>query len=191
MSKNRFKKIKITDVAINKVPLIKYPILTNKQNKDMQRLAKEVLIISKSMNNSNEVAITCDIGKMSNIKDYGVCLGKEHEVQIGADTKSNHILLSSSSCLVTVLHNHPSLQTFSLDDIYFLIVYHNVKIFTVITNYSNIHYLVKSKKYSYNLARKLFIECLKSIKRKKSVNDRYYAAVLFLARASEAGLIYF
>lgn len=46
-AKRRDKKVYITDIAINKVPLIRYYEFTDEQNKIMQELAKDVLLLSK------------------------------------------------------------------------------------------------------------------------------------------------
>ncbi|MCM1236533.1 MAG: hypothetical protein NC489_41165, partial [Ruminococcus flavefaciens] len=62
MAKKRVQKVYITDVAIDKVPLIQYKGFTDTQNHVMRELVQEVLTVSKNENNSNEVAITCDLG---------------------------------------------------------------------------------------------------------------------------------
>lgn len=46
-SKRRDKKIYITDIAIDKVPYIKYDGFTDERNQIMQELAKDVLVLSK------------------------------------------------------------------------------------------------------------------------------------------------
>lgn len=46
MAKKRNKKVYITDIAIDKVPLIEYYGFTDEQNQIMQELAKNVLVIS-------------------------------------------------------------------------------------------------------------------------------------------------
>ena len=58
MSKNRNQKVLITDEAINKVLLIKYKGILESEYVTIQELAKEVLVISKNENDSNEVALT-------------------------------------------------------------------------------------------------------------------------------------
>lgn len=58
MSKNRNQKVLITDEANNKVPLIKYKGIPESEYVTIQELAKEVLMISKNENDSNEVALT-------------------------------------------------------------------------------------------------------------------------------------
>lgn len=120
-AKRRDRKVFITDIAIDKVPYVKYYGFTNEQNKIMQELARDVLVLSKEKNNSNEVAITCDLGSENPLNSFGVALGTEHEVDILADTLSNHMIVSRKSIAVVVLHNHPSTQTFSLQDIHFLL----------------------------------------------------------------------
>ena len=44
-SKRRDKKIYITDIAIDKVPYIKYDGFTDERNQIMQELAKDVLVL--------------------------------------------------------------------------------------------------------------------------------------------------
>jgi hypothetical protein len=85
----------------------------------MRRLTQEVLILSKEENHSNEVAITVDIMSDNPLENYGISYGDEHSVTIAADTLSNHLLVSQDSIAIVVLHNHPSIQTFSLADITF------------------------------------------------------------------------
>jgi hypothetical protein len=120
MAKKRDKKVYITDTAIDKVPLIEYYGFTDEQNQIMRELARNVLVISKESNDSNEVALTCDLGKPDPLHNFGVALGTEHDVDVLSDTLSNHMIVSSKSVAVVLLHNHPSKQTFSLEDVQFL-----------------------------------------------------------------------
>ena len=62
-----------------------------------------MLAVSKDENDSNEVAITCDLGADNPLEVYGVSLGTEHEVDVRADTLSNHILVSQKSVAVVIL----------------------------------------------------------------------------------------
>lgn len=102
-AKRRDRKVYITDIAIDKVPYIKYDGFTDERNRIMQELAKDVLLLSKERNDSNEVAITCDLGAENPLGSFGVSLGTEHEVDILADTLSNHIIVSRESVAVVVL----------------------------------------------------------------------------------------
>ena len=107
-AKRRDRKVYITDIAIDKVPYIRYAGFTDERNTIMWELAKDVLLLSKEKNDSNEVSITCDLGADNPLSSFGVSLGTEHEVDILADTLSNHIIVSRKSVAVVVLHNHPS-----------------------------------------------------------------------------------
>ena len=57
-AKKRTEKVYITDIAIQKVPYIKYKNLSEEQNHIMRQLARDVLALAREYNNSNEVAIT-------------------------------------------------------------------------------------------------------------------------------------
>lgn len=183
-------KIRITDIAIKKVQYIEYKGLTDAQNAIMQRLAKEVLFLSQAYNDSNEVAITCDLALSDPLENYGVCLGDEHSVDVCSDTQSNHLIVSAKMCTVVILHNHPSLQTFSLDDIRFFVANRGISILVVVSNQGKVHYLYKDKKYSESETIQLFNECVDGLDRLSMVSERYHRALAFLARCSETGLFY-
>lgn len=189
-SKDIMKRIDITDVAISKVPYIEYKGFSEKQNIIMRRLTQEVLILSKEENHCNEVAITFDIASDNPLESYGISYGDEHSVTIAADTLSNHLLLSQDSIAVVVLHNHPSIQTFSLTDISFFLQYHNVKMMSVVSNYGKVHYLRKDAKFDLGEAVVLWKQCTAELDRKSAVKELYYAALSFLAVCSEVGIYY-
>lgn len=189
-SKDIMKRIDITDVAISKVPYIEYKGFSEKQNIIMRRLTQEVLILSKEENHNNEVAITFDIASDNPLESYGISYGDEHSVTIAADTLSNHLLLSQDSIAVVVLHNHPSIQTFSLTDISFFLQYDNVKMMSVVSNYGKVHYLRKDAKFDLGEAVVLWKQCTAELDRKSTVKELYYAALSFLAVCSEVGIYY-
>lgn len=189
-AKKHDSKVCITDIAIKKVPYIEYKNLTESKNKIMQRLAKEVLFLAKNCNDSNEVAITCDLALENPLESYGVCLGEEHSVDVCSDTQSNHLIISAKMCTVVILHNHPSLQTFSLDDIRFFVANRGISILVVVSNQGKVHYIYKDKKYSESETVQLFNECVAGLAKSSSVSERYNRALSFLARCSETGLFY-
>jgi proteasome lid subunit RPN8/RPN11 len=189
-AKRRDRKVYITYVAIDKVPYVEYQGFTDEKNKIMQELAKDVLLLSKEENESNEVAITCDLGAEDPLKNFGVALGTEHEVDILADTFSNHIIVSKKSVAVVVLHNHPSTQTFSLQDIQFFIQYPMIEVIVVVSNQGTVHYLKREKKYDYKQAFRLFGECIEDLNQNSPVMEQYLASLSFLAKCSEVGLYY-
>lgn len=190
MSKKRDRKVYITDIAINKVPFIQYKGFTDSQNHIMRELAQEVLMVSKNENNSNEVAITCDLGVENPLEVYGVSFGTEHEVDVRADTLSNHILVSQKSIAVVILHNHPSTQTFSIQDIRFFIEFSSLEIMVVVSNQGAVHYLRREESYNVKNAVALFNECVGNLKKDSPLTEIYLAALSFLAKSSEVGIYY-
>ena len=62
MSNKKDHKIDITEVAINKVKIIKFEEIPKEEHIIISNLAKMVLEISKDNNNSNEVSITYKMG---------------------------------------------------------------------------------------------------------------------------------
>nr|WP_304580687.1 hypothetical protein [uncultured Acetatifactor sp.] len=189
-AKRRDRKVYITDIAIDKVPYIKYDGFTDERNRIMQELAKDVLLLSKERNDSNEVAITCDLGAENPLGSFGVSLGTEHEVDILADTLSNHIIVSRESVAVVVLHNHPSTQTFSLQDIHFFIRHPMIEVIVVVSNQGTIHYLKRDIEYDYKKAFQLFQECICELGKDSLKMEMYMASLTFLAKCSEVGLFY-
>ena len=190
MAKKRDKKVYITDIAINKVPLVQYNGFTDNQNQLMQKLAQEVLTVSKEQNDSNEVAITCDLGADNPLEVYGVSFGTEHEVDVRADTLSNHILVSQKTVAVVVLHNHPSTQTFSIQDIRFFIEFSVKEVMVVVSNQGTIHYLRLEENYNLKKAAALFNECVENLEKDSPLTEVYLASLSFLAKSSEAGIYY-
>lgn len=189
-AKRRDRKVFITDIAIDKVPYVRYYGFTNEQNKIMQELARDVLVLSKEKNNSNEVAITCDLGSEDPLNSFGVALGTEHEVDILADTLSNHMIVSRKSIAVVVLHNHPSTQTFSLQDIHFFIMHPMIEVIVVVSNQGTVHYLKRDADFDYKDAFHLFKECIEGLEKASAATEMYMASLTFLAKCSEVGLFY-
>lgn len=189
-AKRRNRKVYITDVAINKVPYIEYRGYDEERCKIMQELAKNVLLLSKEENDSNEVAITCDLGIENPLEQFGISMGTEHEVDILADTLSNHIIVSQESVAVVILHNYPSTQTFSLQDIQFFLQYPMLEVMVVVSNQGTVHYIMRENGYDYRKAFQLFKECISDLSPESPVMEQYLSALSFLAKCSEVGLYY-
>lgn len=189
-AKKRDKKVMITDIAIEKVPYIEYKGLTEEQNKIMQQLAKEVLSLSSRENDSNEVAITCDLEAENPLEEYGITFGGEYDVDVCSDTRSFHLLHSGKNTAVVLIHNHPSTKTFSLVDLQFLLIYTRVKMLVVVSNQGTVHYIQKDKKFDREAAVSLIRECIDEYNIESSIKERYKASLAFLVRCSEVGLFY-
>ncbi len=194
MAKKRNHKVMITDEAIRKVPRIQYKNIPESEYNIIQELAKNVLQISESENNSNEVAITYSMDSAELIQkgeEYiGVALGSEHSVDPISSTTAYHLVSSAKDCIVIVLHNHPSLSDFSLSDIQFLLQYAGVKMMVVVTNLGNISYLVKGNKYAYDKAVTLFNEAVSSNNEARDLKGLQKAADHFLKNCYSVGIDY-
>lgn len=189
-AKRRDRKIYITDIAIDKVPFIRYKDFDDNKNKMMQELAKDLLMVAKEENDSNEVAFTCDLHAEIPFDEIGVSFGTEHEVDILSDTLSNHLIVSQKSVAVVLLHNHPSTQTFSLEDIQFFLQYPHIEVIVVVSNQGTVHYLMRDNDYDVNKAFDLFKECIEGLDENSSMQELYLSSLSFLAKCSEAGLYY-
>ena len=100
------------------------------------------------------------------------------------------MIVSKQSVAVVVLHNHPSTQTFSLQDIQFFIVHPIIEVIVVLSNQGTIHYLKRDKEFDYKKAVKLFKECIVGLKKDSPPMEMYMASLLYLAKCSEVGLFY-
>lgn len=189
-AKQRDKKIYINDIAISKIPLIRYKGFDDDKNTLMKELAQSLLQVAKDENDSNEVAFTCDIGADEPLEEVGVSFGTEHEVDIMADTLSNHLIVSKKSVAVVLLHNHPSTQTFSLEDIQFFLQYEHIEVIVVVSNQGTIHYLMRDNDYDVTKAFELIRNCIEGLAPKSSFQEFYFASLSFLAKCSEVGLYY-
>ena len=188
-AKKRDHKIDITDVAINKIPRVQFKGFSDMESDILYQLSVLVLWTSLNENNSNEVAITCALDSDKPLEGIGVAYGDEHEVDVCSDTASYHLLVSGSKCVV-ILHNHPSVQTLSLEDVKFFLHFESIRMIVVVTNQGNIHYLCKDDEYIYENAKDLFNECVEEMDENSTEKEIYTAALTFLARASEVGLYY-
>lgn len=189
-AKKRDMKVKITEIAIEKVPYVSYKGFTEEQNKIVYSLAKEVLRLSKENNDSNEVAITCCLKDDSTDVYYGVAYGDEHSVNVLADTDSYHIIMSEQDVTVVMLHNHPSTQTFSIEDLMFMLFYANIKVLVLVSNQGVLHYLLKDNNYDEVAAKRFVVSYATKIRSTKDIHVIYEITLDMLRNCGEIGLIY-
>lgn len=194
MAKNRDYKIMITDEAIEKVPLIKYKEIPESEYLMLQEFAKEVLMVSKNDNDSNEVALTYSLDYRNLVAEgkefMGIALGDEHSVDPCMNTVAYHLITVSLECVVIVLHNHPSLSKFSLEDIKFFLSNGTVKMIVVVTNLGNISYLVKKQNYNRNKAIETYNHAVNMHNEGKNIHDYQKAVSCFLSNCYKANIIY-
>lgn len=194
MAKKRTNKIMITDMAIEKVPLIRYREIPESEYLMLQELAREVLMISKNDNDSNEVALTYSLDYRTLLAEgkefMGVALGDEHSVDPCMNTVAYHLITTSIQCVVIVLHNHPSLSKFSLEDVKFFLSNGTVKMMVVITNLGNISYLVKKENYNRKKAIEIFNNAVSMHNKGSNIHDYQKAVFHFLSICHEANIVY-
>jgi hypothetical protein len=158
-------------------------------------LVKEVLLVSKDDNDSDEVAITYSLDNLNDVGEerdliYGVSLGDEHSVDPEEDTTSYHILNGALQCVVVVLHNHPSMSKLSLQDISFLLMYRSMKMIIAVTNYGNVYYLVKTRNYDVEKAKELYKEAYRRYTEAENLKGYQEATDYFLNNCYQAGLLH-
>ena len=185
-SKDRFKKVPITDIAISKVPYICYKGMNDGQNDILYRLARLVLMTAQQENDSNEVALTIDLDDLES--GIGTQKGNEHEIVIGADTDSYHLIRAGKK--TAIVHNHPSTQTLSMQDIHLFMSNDPVRVIVVVSNQGVVHYLMKDSNFDFGAACDLYNSCVSDLTRESSAREKYNAALEFLAHCTEAGLYY-
>lgn len=200
-AKKRFDKIEITEQAINKVPYIEYKGIDKETCKIIQAFARLVLEKSKELNDNNEVAITFEMpnGLTTDGKyeddifeqlTYGVAYGDENSVVLESDTLTNHILISADSVAVIVLHNHPTPQTLSFEDLAVFFSYASIKMMIVVSNQGKIHYITKKANYEYSKAYALMEKYSELLGQAKDLDEAYSETKKLLKECNQIGLFY-
>lgn len=203
---DKFKKVGINNVAISKIPYVKYPGISVEDCITIHDLAQEVLFISMTENNNNEVAITFSL-EHEKLKARGqeykaIVKGNETEIDLGADTATCHLLLSPGRNVLVSLHNHPAPMTFSIFDIMTFIRERTIGCMIVVTNKGELYYMSKDKhRYGADKASaclvKAMLETNKNAYDGKSINlskltkeEMLTMSEKFLYYSVEAGVIY-
>ncbi len=135
-------KVNITPQAIEKVPLVNIPTLSDVENRNIQLMHKQLLEDSMKNNNSNEVAYILSKNGVSKV------YGTENTVDFAKSHETGLLLKLSPERSLDVLHNHPKGSTFSVEDIDFFVRTNSVRSLTIVTNQGKVMYLIKTKKVS-------------------------------------------
>lgn len=190
MSNKKNHKVMITDVAIKKVPKICFEYIPENEHDIICGFAKKVLEFSKKRNDSNEVSITYLLGSKTSVDNIGIQFGNETEVDPLSNTTSYHMIMGQKECAVVILHNHPSMTSFSLEDIRFFLEYRTIKLLVVVTNRGTLHYIVKSDKYNSENSILLFNKSATEFNKSKNVTKQISATQKFLKKCKKCGIIY-
>ena len=168
----------------------------------LYELEKLLLALSKENNDSNEIAITYRLYREpeeEEIDRISIVYGSDKEVELGADTKTYHLLCSKMMAVI-VMHNHPACTGLSLYDIAFFMNNPSVLLLIMVTNKGELHYIQKNDNYiSAHLAR-LYLKscadvCPVSVDEKNRIHfgkmtseEMYEAAKLWLKNSQRYGI---
>ena len=149
--KNRGKKVPITDIAIQKVPLVAPNGADHQTAFFIQETHKELLRFAQTQNNSNEVACLLDLTtgeKLDFVK------GDQVSVDVEADAASYHWLQSKSPKSLMLCHNHPGQSYFSMNDISVFMYYPQIKSLSIVTNQGKVWHITKLDRFDFDEARR-------------------------------------
>ena len=149
--KNRGKKVSITDIAIQKVPLVAPNGADHQTAFFIQETHKELLRFAQTQNNSNEVACLLDLTtgeKLDFVK------GDQVSVDVEADAASYHWLQSKSPKSLMLCNNHPGQSYFSMNDISVFMYYPQIKSLSIVTNQGKVWHITKLDRFDFDEARR-------------------------------------
>ena len=183
-SKKRDHKIIVTDMAIEKVPYIKIPGLSDEICKAIQNEHKEILRISKNQNNSNEVLSLMTITNLEIVR----VLGDEFKVDPSNNPVAVALFRNTVKNELMYLHNHPSTNKFSLIDLTEFLNYSNIGLLSVVTNQVEVYILHKTSDFDFDIAKDLLVNAGKSAERYIISHDA--AVKKFLKECRKGGVFY-
>ena len=148
--KNRGQKVAITDIAIQKVPLVAPNGADHQTAFFIQETHKELLRFAQKQNDSNEVACLLDLTtgeKLDFVK------GDQASVDVEKDATSYHWLRAKKPNSVMVCHNHPGQSYFSMNDISVFMHYNSVGAMSIVTNQGKVWTISKTAKFDFAAAK--------------------------------------
>lgn len=158
-------KVKITDQAINKIKSVKPFGYSDRDADYATELRKELLRYSKENNDSDEVLCLMDI--KGNIHTNFI-KGNNDSVDLFADPDTFHTIFKSEMKTLELIHNHPGLSYFSLNDLNIFMMYPSIKTMTVVTNQGKTWYINKLDSFDIKKAQMI----MKEVTEKYSDNDK-------------------
>lgn len=157
------RKIFITDIAIDKVPYVKLPEVSEAINTAIMEAHKELLRRAKDSNNSNEVLA---ILSFLNGNRKAFVPGSVDTVGVDiSNPEAYHLLTSARAYEIFYLHNHPSGASFSFADLVTFTEYPQIGVMSVVTNLGKVFMLQKTAKYDYNKMREIIQSAYAKVKR--------------------------
>lgn len=155
--KNRGQKVAITDIAIQKVPLVAPNGADHQTAFFIQETHKELLRFAQKQNDSNEVACLLDLTtgeKLDFVK------GDQISVDIGRDAASHHWLRNSPEKSLMLCHNHPGQSYFSDSDLVLFLEHEAIGTLSIVTNQGKVWTISKTQGYNFKTAFSEFKKCI-------------------------------
>ena len=155
--KNRGQKVVITDIAIQKVPLVAPNGADHQTAFFIQETHKELLRFAQKQNDSNEVACLLDLTtgeKLDFVK------GDQLSVDIERDAASYHWLRNSPEKSLMLCHNHPGQSYFSDSDLVLFLEHGAIGTLSIVTNQGKVWTISKTQGYNFKTAFSEFKKCI-------------------------------
>lgn len=155
--KNRGQKVVITDIAIQKVPLVAPNGADHQTAFFIQETHKELLRFAQKQNDSNEVACLLDLTtgeKLDFVK------GDQISVDIERDAASYHWLRNSPEKSLMLCHNHPGQSYFSDSDLVLFLEHGAIGTLSIVTNQGKVWTISKTQGYNFKTAFSEFKKCI-------------------------------
>lgn len=178
--KNRGAKVTITDIAIQKVPLVTPYGVDNQTALFIQDTHKDLLTFAKEQNNSDEVACLIDLTTRARLN---FVKGDQTSVDVERDAESYHWLRSKPTGSLMLCHNHPGQSYFSANDISIFMLYDSLRSISIATNQGNVWYLTKKSDFNLKKAQ----EGMRAFN-KKAGGNRERAVELFVKTCYDYGM---
>jgi hypothetical protein len=166
---------KITDKAIESVPLVKIPEYSLDESVKIQKEHKALLKYSKDNNNNGECAFVLSNG-LNNKKEF---VGTDDMLDFG----SNGLVGSN----LFIMHNHPRNSSFSDRDVIILLDNANVKALSIVKNNGKVEVLVKNNDFSLQKAKTELSRCYKKYV-KKYTNEEINKAIHSFIKSGKGGV---
>lgn len=178
--KNRGKKVSVTDIAIQKVPLVAPKGVDRQTALSIQETHKELLRFTQKQNDSNEVACLLDL---TTGEKLGFVKGDQVSVDIEADAASYHWLRTRLPNSVMLCHNHPGQSYFSMNDISVFMHYDAVRTMSIVTNQGKVWTISKTAEFDFAAAKESMSRAIA-----KSSGNKDRAIEIFLKECYNYGV---
>lgn len=168
--------LSVTDDSIQSVPCTKSALLSSEANEELRESHRQLLRSVQDKPVGTEAAEICNMD--------GKCL----KIQMGTVGK---VSVPTSDKPFIAVHNHPSGETFSLQDISFFAVDDQMKILTAVGNNGTVHLIEKAEDYDFSGLYHLLQESMDKVPDFKSNPEKYVSFMeTLLKEASKFGYKY-